>query len=85
MKKTELTSSSVVMTKNGKIGIVVSFNGNPSHIVFASFTNPIGSWSDDLTHAYDDYSIAEVRDGSTIENVLDVFKKKVYTTLKVVG
>lgn len=83
MKISDLTSSHVVLTNNDKIGVVVSFNGKPSHIIFASFTNPINKWNDDLTNSNDNYSIKEVRDGSTLDNVLDAFKKKVFNTLSV--
>ena len=85
MKRTELTSSNVVMTKNGKVGIVVSFNGKPSHIIFASFTNPIDKWDEDLNHTNDNYTITEVRDGSKVENVLDAFKKRVFDSLPTIG
>lgn len=83
MKISDLTSSHVVLTNNDKIGVVVSFNGKPSHIIFASFTNPINKWNDDLTNSNDNYSIKEVRDGSTLDNVLNAFKKKVFNTLSV--
>lgn len=85
MKRTELTSSSVVMTKNGKVGIVVSFNGKPSHIIFTSFTNPIDKWDEDLNHANDNYTITEVRDGSKVDNALDAFKKRVFNTLPIIN
>lgn len=85
MKRTELTSSSVVMTKNGKVGIVASFNGKPSHIIFASFTNPIDKWDEDLNHANDNYTITEVRDGSKVDNALDAFKKRVFNTLPIIN
>lgn len=85
MKRTELTSSSVVMTKNGKVGIVASFNGKPSHIIFTSFTNPIDKWDDDLNHANDNYTITEVRDGSKVDNALDAFKKRVFNTLPIIN
>lgn len=83
MKRSDLTNSSVVMTKNGKIGIVVAFNGKPSHIIFTSFTNPIDKWDEDLNHPNDNYSITEVRDGSKVKNTLDAFKKRTYNTLSV--
>lgn len=85
MKRTELTSSSVVMTKNGKVGIVASFNGKPSHIIFTSFTNPIDKWDEDLNHANDNYTITEVRDGSKVDNALDAFKKRVFNTLPIIN
>ena len=85
MKRTELTSSSVVMTKNGKVGIVASFNGKPSHIIFTSFTNPIDKWDEDLNHVNDNYTITEVRDGSKVDNALDAFKKRVFDTLPTIG
>lgn len=85
MKRTELTNSSVVMTKNGKVGIVASFNGKPSHIIFASFTNPIDKWDEDLNHANDNYTITEVRDGSKVDNALDAFKKRVFNTLPIIN
>lgn len=83
MKNSNLTNSSVVLTKNGKIGVVVSFNNKLSHIIFNSFTNPISNWTEDLTHNNDNYSISEVRDGSSLENVLDAFKKRVFETLPI--
>lgn len=84
MERAKLTDSSVVLTKNDKIGVVVSFNGNPSHIVFASFTNPISSWDENLVHSNDNYTIVEVRDGSSLSSALEAFKKRVYCTLEVV-
>lgn len=85
MKRTELTNSSVVMTKNGKVGIVASFNGKPSHIIFTSFTNPIDKWDEDLNHVNDNYTITEVRDGSKVDNALDAFKKRVFNTLPIIN
>lgn len=83
MKLSELTSSHVVLTNNDKIGVVVSFNNKPSHIIFASFTNPINRWNDDLIYSNNNYSIKEVRDGSQLDNVLDAFKKKTFNTLPI--
>lgn len=76
-KKTfELKSNQVVKTANGMFGIVVSFNNKPSHIVFTSFTNPVGKWNDKLEHNSVNYSIVAVYDGTKLENPLDAFKKR---------
>ena len=83
MKLSELTDKCVVKAKNGKIGIVVSFNGKPSHIMFNSFSNPLDKWDDSLNHQNDDYTIVDVRDGSPIENAKDGFKVKTFNELKV--
>lgn len=75
-KEFKLGNNQVVKITNGMVGVVVSFNGKPSHIVFTSFTNPVGKWDDELNHKSQAYSIEEVYDGSTLENPCDAFKKR---------
>lgn len=74
----ELKCNQVVKCVNGMFGLVVCFNGKPSHIVFTSFTNPIGKWNDKLEHKCANYSIVEVYDGSSLEDPLDAFKKRTH-------
>lgn len=74
-KEFKLGNNQVVKITNGMVGVVVSFNGNPSHIVFTSFTNPVGKWDNELNHRSQAYSIEEVYDGSTLDP-LDAFKKR---------
>lgn len=73
-----LNVNQVVKTANGNIGIVVSFNGEPSHIVFNSFTNPVSKWDENLEHKSANYSITEVYDGTKLANPLDAFKKSAH-------
>ena len=75
-KTFKLDNNQVIKIANGMIGVVVSFNNKPSHIVFTSFTNPIGKWDSNLEHKSANYSIVEVYDGSSLENPLDAFKKR---------
>ena len=82
MAKFKLACNQVVRLRNGKLGIVVCFNNNPSHIVFSSFTNPITKWDENLKHANSDYDIVEVYDGSTLESPMDGFKKRKVGELK---
>lgn len=83
MAKFVLSCGQVVKLRNEKIGIVTCFNGKPSHVIMASFSNPITKWDDDLKHSNTNYDIVEVRDGSKVENPLDAFKKRTFNDLDV--
>lgn len=87
MKKNEFTVLSdnmIVVLNNGMIGLVVSFNNIPSHIVFKSFVNSIDRWDTNGTYkGKDDYSINKILDGKTVLNPQDVFKKSVVNNLPI--
>lgn len=70
----ELSSNQVVKLRNGKFGVVASFNDKPFQLIFAAYTNPIKRYDESLKHKNHDYDIVEVFNGSSIENVTDVFK-----------
>ena len=70
----ELSNNQVVKLRNGKFGVVASFNNKPFQLIFAAYTNPIKRYSENLEHKNHEYDIVEVFDGSKVENVTDVFK-----------
>lgn len=72
----ELVCNQIVELRNGKFGVVACFNNKPFQLVFDSFTTPIGRYNEDLNNKNTNYDIVKVFDGSSVENVLDVFKKK---------
>lgn len=71
----ELTCNKIVELRNGKFGVVACFNEKPFQLVFDSFTTPIGRYNDELKNKNTNYDIVKIYDGSSVENVLDVFKK----------
>lgn len=71
----ELQKNQVVLLRNGKYGVTCAFNDKAFQIVFAAFTSPIKRYDENLKTKNENYDIVEVYDGSTIENVTDVFKK----------
>lgn len=71
----ELTCNKIVELRNGKFGVVACFNEKPFQLVFDSFTTPIGRYNDELKNKNTNYDIVKVYDGSSVENVLNVFKK----------
>ncbi len=75
----KLQNNQVVKLRNGKHGVVASFNDKPFQIIFAAFTSPIKRYDENLKHKNENYDIVEVFDGSPIENVTDVFKAKFKT------
>jgi hypothetical protein len=44
-------------------------------IIFTAFTSPLRRYDENLKAKNNNYDIVEVYDGSTVENVTDVFKK----------
>lgn len=72
----ELANNQVIQLRNGKYGVVASFNDKPFQLVFDSFTTPIGRYNAELKNKNANYDIVKVLDGTSVENVLDVFKKK---------
>lgn len=71
----ELTCNKIVELRNGKFGVVACFNEKPFQLVFDSFTTPIGRYNDELKNKNANYDIVKIYDGSSVENVLNVFKK----------
>lgn len=70
-----LKENQVVKLRNGMYGVVVSFNGKPSHIVFKAYCNPITRYDKNLLNKNHDYDIMEIYDGSDIEQISSVFNK----------
>lgn len=82
--KAALKDNHVVVLKNGITGIVVSFNGMPSHIIFNNFTNPLSKWDGNGKYkGKDDYSIKTILDGTSMLSAQDGFKKKTTKDLPV--
>lgn len=75
----ELKSNQVIQLRNGKNGVVASFNDKPFQLIFDSFTTPIGRYDGELKNKNTNYDIVKVFDGTQVDNVLDVFKKKFST------
>lgn len=72
-----LRENTIVLLRNGNYGAVASFNGKPFQIIFTAYTNPIARYNlETLKHKNPQYDIVKVFDGSPLENVTDVFKRK---------
>lgn len=72
-----LKANQIVELRNGIYGVVASFNNKPFQLIFRSYTNPIDRYDEKtLKHKNSQYDIVKVYDGSTLENVTDVFKSK---------
>ena len=70
----ELQKNQVVKLRNGKFGATAAFNDKVFQIVFTAFTSPIKRYDANLKNKNSNYDIVEVFDGSSLENVTDVFK-----------
>lgn len=70
----ELSNNQVVKLRNGKFGVVASFNNKPFQLIFAAYTNPTKRYDENLKHKNHEYDIVEVFNGSSIGEVTDVFK-----------
>lgn len=72
-----LKENQIVELRNGQFGVTASFNGAPFQLIFRAYTNPITRYDDKtLKHKNSNYDIVKVYDGSTLQNVTDVFKTK---------
>ena len=72
-------SNQVIQRRNGKNGVVASFNDKPFQLIFDSFTTPIGRYDGELKNKNTNYDIVKVFDGTQVDNVCTVFKKKFST------
>ena len=80
-----LTDKHIVVLRNGNVGAVSSFNGQAYLIVFASFVVQMSKYNEQLKHKNAQYDIVKIHDGSSIEDVKDIFKKKFsYDNLNVI-
>lgn len=75
----EFKCNQVVVLRNGKVGVVACFNEKPFQVVFDSYTNPTKKYDEELKHNNPSYDVMEIFDGSSIENVADVFKRSFKT------
>ena len=71
----ELKENQVVKLRNGKVGVVTSFNGKPFQIIFDSYSNPVARYDKKLEHKNHDYDIVSVFSGESVSEPKDVFKK----------
>lgn len=60
--------------RNGLVGVVAYFGDKPSWLIFKAYINPLNKYDGELKHKNSNYDIMEVYDGSTIEDVNNVFK-----------
>lgn len=72
----EFGNNQIVKLRNGKIGVVVSFNNKPSHVVFQAFCNPITKFNDNMEQTNHEYDVMEIYDGNGLSVITDVWKKK---------
>lgn len=69
------SNNQIVRLRNGKFGCVDSFNNKPHLLVFYSFTSVLTRYNGYKHKTKSDYDIVEVYDGSSIENVTNIWKK----------
>lgn len=75
----KLNCCNLVRLRNGLIGVVACFGDVPSWLIFKAYINPINKYDENLKHKNTQYDIMEVYDGSTIEDVNNVFKTRFNT------
>lgn len=71
----KLSANQVVKLRNGKVGVVASFNDKPFQIIFDSYSSPISRYDKKLEHKNHDYDIVSVFGSEKISDVKVVFKK----------
>lgn len=57
------------------VGVVTSFNGSASHIIFKSYCNPVTQYDEKLEKKNHAYDIMSIYDGSKLEKITDVWSK----------
>ena len=78
----KLKENQIVVLRNGIIGVVTGFNGNPAQVVFPTFTKPARSYDEKTLQAAGNnrnYDIVEIYDGSKVETYKEIFSKKFKT------
>ncbi len=71
----EFGKNQIVKLRNGLVGVVTSFNGKPSHLIFKAYTNPITQYNDNLEKKNHDYDVVEIYDGTKLDVITDVWKR----------
>lgn len=71
-----LGKNQIVELRNGLFGAVAAFNDIPFQIVFTAYTTPVARYDENLKNKNSQYDIVRIYDGSTLQNVTDVFKRK---------
>lgn len=67
----------IVRLKNGQIGIVTSFNGIPTHIIFKAFSNPLTQWNENGKHKHNsNYDIQDIFDSTNLDKITDIWLKR---------
>lgn len=72
----EFSKNQIIELRNGLYGVVASFNDKPFQLIFKSYTNPINRYDSNLRNKNSAYDVVKIYDGSSLENVTDVFSKK---------
>lgn len=62
----ELGINNVVVTRNGKVGVVDSVFGVPCVVVFPNFTMNVSRFKGDLKNSNNAYDIVKVLDGNDV-------------------
>lgn len=71
-----LEKNQIVELRNGLYGAVASFNDKPFQIIFTAYTTPVTKYNDNLQNKNSNYDIIRIYDGTSIDDVTVVFKKK---------
>lgn len=74
--KENIRPNVIVELRNGIRGVVVSFNGKPTHLIFHNYSNPITRYDDELKNKNSEYDIVKIYDGNGLETITDIWKKK---------
>lgn len=75
----KLKENQIVVLRNGNVGVVTGFKGEPAQIVFKSFTKPARSFNEKTfvvngnNHNYD---IVAIYDGNSVETYHEIFSTK---------
>lgn len=71
----ELTANSIVKNRRGNVGVVMSFNKQPSLVVFSAFVTQLNKYDENGKAKNHEYDIIEVRDGKKVKNYKAVYNK----------
>lgn len=72
----QINANTIVVLNNGHVGLITEFNGKPSYIVTKGYIRKMSLYDENGKTKNDAYSIKEVYDASSVQNVDEVFKAK---------
>lgn len=71
-----LGANQIVELRNGLFGAVAAFNNKPFQIIFTAYTTPVSRYDENLKNKNSQYDIIRIYDGSNLDDVTSVFKRK---------